>query len=44
MDLDVNIILQLYKERVAQLEHELILERTLNRQLEQRLQESDKEE
>ena len=37
MDLDINKILGLYKQKVSDLEHELLLQRVMTEQLEEEL-------
>lgn len=37
MDLDINKILGLYKQKVSDLEHELLLQRVITEQLEEEL-------
>jgi hypothetical protein len=43
MELDINKILNIYKQRIADLEHELILQKALNEQLEEIIEEKLKE-
>lgn len=38
MELDINMILELYKERVATLEHETLLQKVLITQLEREIE------
>ena len=42
MELNFELILQLYKEKVAQLEHELIMQMVINQQLKNELQKENK--